>query len=211
MARDRHSGGALNSWGRGPDSGGSTFGDQLTSEVRALIEAGDVVPSREDSPGVRAQLTYLQTRKGGRDALDEAGVSRRTARAWSVRMPGKANREKINRAYWSLKAKNWAKTGTAVPKGVRKAVEPQVQARTRGRRMTVTPVDWRDVQAQAQGAQKTASERTIRPSQRSWDNLVSTWAGGDELDMDSAWMDFASELGSPPELYYEAGHVGFSL
>ncbi|MFF3159246.1 hypothetical protein [Streptomyces sp. NPDC057910] len=77
--------------------------------------------------------------------------------------------------------------------------------------MTVIPVDHRDVAPQAQGAQKTARERDMRPSNRRWDNLVNTWAGGDETQMDDAWMDYAGDIDSPPELYYEVGHVGFSL
>ncbi|MDI3390140.1 hypothetical protein QIS99_28700 [Streptomyces sp. B-S-A8] len=220
-SRERHSGGSLLGgagrlpWGRGEDSGGKAFDTQMSSEVRILMEEGEIVPRRDDSPSHRAQLAYLKTHKGGTAAMEEAGVKRRTARNWfrkrNPATPTDENKERINRAYWQLKARNWARTGTRLPQKVRASVEGQVLERARGQRMSVIPVDHRDVRPQAQGAQKRATERTYRPSEQAWTKLVGSWAADDEVDMDTAWMDNAGDLGSPPELYYEVGHVGFSL
>lgn len=212
MARLPHTGGPLGNWGRGPDSGGVTFGEHMDSEAQDLLESGDIIPPKE-LIDTTAQLDYLTSRRGGRAALDRAGVPRRTARRWQAgaRNVSRINREKINHAYWMLRATNWRRTGRPLPLTLRQAITPQLQQRAHGRRMTIEPVDSRDVAWQAQGAQNTASERTVRLSQRSWDSLINSWATGDETLMEDAWMDFTSEIDSPPELYYEVAHIGFTL
>ncbi|MBW1603911.1 hypothetical protein JJV70_17735 [Streptomyces sp. JJ66] len=184
----------------------------MDSEVQDLVESGDIIPPQE-LIDTEAQLDYLTSRRGGRAALDRAGVPRRTARRWQAgaRNVSRINREKINQAYWTLRATNWRRSGRTLPPTVRQAIAPQLRQRAHGRRMTIEPVDPRDVARQAQGAQSTASERTVRPSQRSWDRLIDSWATGDETLMEDAWMDFASEIDSPPELYYEVAHIGFTL
>ncbi|MFE2675727.1 hypothetical protein [Streptomyces hygroscopicus] len=187
------------------------FGEQLNIEVLDLMASGEVTPPADVSPNVRTQLDYLNTRKGGREAMDRAGIPARTRRGWKTRTPSPASRERINQAYWQLRATNWKRTGRTPPPPVRQAIAPRLKERAHGKRMSITPVDWRDVRRQAQGAQKVASEREIRPSRRSWDNLIDAWSSGDETDLDTAWMDFASEIDSPPELYYEVAHIGFFL
>ncbi|GAU71333.1 hypothetical protein SSP35_34_00180 [Streptomyces sp. NBRC 110611] len=209
--RQPHTGGHLGTWGRGPDSGGTTFGEQLNVEFLGLMENGDVTPPTDVSPDVRAQLKYLNSRKGGHEATECAGIPARTRRGWKTRTPSPASRQRINHAYWQLRATNWKRTGRTPPPGVREAVAPQLKERAHGKRMSITPVDWRDVRKQAQGAQKEANEREIRPSQRSWDNLIDAWSTGDETTLDTVWMDYASEIDSPPELYYEVAHIGFAL
>lgn len=211
MPRDPHTGGALGNWGRGPDSGGIVFGRQLNAEVLDLMARGDIVPPADASPGFRAQLNYLNSRQGGIEAMDNAGIPARTRRGWKTRTPSRKSRERINRAYWQLRATNWRRTGHTPPPRIREAIAPQITERAYGRRMTITPVDWRGVHQQAQGAQKTASERELRPSRRSWDALIHAWASGDETALETAWMDFSSEIDSPSELYYEVEHVGFAL
>ncbi|MEU5032333.1 hypothetical protein [Streptomyces milbemycinicus] len=211
MARQPHTGGPLHDWGRGPDSGGTVFGRQLNTEVLDLMRHSDIIPPAHASPSWRAQLTYLNNRNGGRDAMDRAGIPASTRRGWKTRTPSHISRERINQAYWQLRATNWKRTGHTPPPHIREAIAQQIKERAYGRRMTVTPVDWRDVQRQAQGAQKTASEREIRLSRRSWDNLIDAWVSGDETALDTAWMDFSSEIDSPAELYYEVEHIGFAL
>jgi hypothetical protein len=175
------------------------------------MESGEVTPPVEASPDVRTQLDYLNSRKGGIEAMERAGIPARTRRGWKTRTPSPRSQERINRAYWQLRATNWKRTGRTPPPAIRQAIAPQLKERARRKRMTITPVDYRDVRHQAQGAQKQASEREVRPSQRSWDNLIDSWASGDETALDTAWMDFATEIDSPAELYYEVGHIGFSL
>lgn len=211
MPRSPHSGGPLGNWGRGPSSGGAVFGRQLDAEVLDLLEEGEVVPSVGVSPGWRAQLSYLLKRKGGADAMDRAGIPARTRRGWKHRTPSKRSQERIRRAYWSLRAVNWRRTGHTPPVAVRKSLVGQLEERAYGKRMTITPVNWREVQAQAQGAQRTAGERELRPSRQSWDRLIGAWAAKDKDALDDAWMDFATEIDSPEELYYEVEHVGFVL
>lgn len=210
-SRDPHSGGELGDWGRGPDSGGNAFRGRLDAEVLDLLQEGELAPPTQVSPSVQAQLAYLDKRKGGSEAMDRAGIPRRTRRGWKTRTPSAKSRERINRAYWYLRAVNWRRTGHRPSRVVREALVGQLKERARGRRMTIVPVDSRDVRQQAQGAQSRATERDIRPSKRSWDDLIDAWASGDEIDMDTAWMDFASEIDSPAELYYEVAHVGFVL
>jgi hypothetical protein len=210
-ARPPHSGGPLGSWGRGPDSGGTAFGNQLNAEVLDLMERSVIIPPAHAGPTWRGQLTYLTTRQGGRDAMNQAGIPPSTRRGWPASTPNPTSRARLNRAYWQLRATNWRRTGHTPPPRVRAAITPQIRQRAHGRRMTITPVDWRDVHPQAQGAQATTSERELRPSRRAWDRLIDAWATGDETALDDAWMDFAAEIDSPPELYYEVAHVGFSL
>lgn len=214
MARPRppHSGGNLGAWGRGPDSGGATFGQHMDRETLDLLEGGEIRPPAEASPSTAQQLKYLTDRKGGPEAMRSAGIPDRTRRGWkSGRTPGAKNRERLADAYWRLRATNWRRTGRTPSPAVRTSLAPQLQERAHGRRMTITPVDSRDVAPQAQGAQSKARERTMRPSDHSWDRLVDSWANDDETALDTAWMDFASEIESPPELYYEVGDVSFML
>lgn len=77
----------MGSWGRGPDSGGTVFGEQLNIEVLDLMASGEVTPPADVSPNVRTQLDYLNTRKGGREAMDRAGIPARTHRGWKTRTP----------------------------------------------------------------------------------------------------------------------------
>jgi hypothetical protein len=211
MARPPHSGGPLGTWGRGPDSGGNVFSGQLDSEALDLMENGDIIPPVLASPGVRAQLTYLTSRKGGQDAMDRASIPASTRRGWKKHTPSAISRERINHAYWTLRATNWKRTGRPIPPAVRQAITSQLLQRAYNKRMTITPIDPRDVHPQAQGAQRLASERELRPTRRSWDGLISAWGTGDETELDTAWMNFAGEIDSPPELYYEVSHTGFSL
>lgn len=211
MAREPHTGGSLGDWGHGTDSGGSLFGRQLNAEVLDLIQRSDIIPPTHASPGWRAELNYLNSRRGGIEAMDRAGIPARTRRGWKTRTPSRISRERINRAYWHLRATNWQRTGHTPPPRIREAIAQQVRERAYGNRMTITPIDWRDVHTQAQGAQRTASEREVRPSRRSWDNLIDAWASGDKSALDAAWMGFSSEIDSPSELYYEVEHVGFVL
>ena len=187
------------------------FGKQLRSEALDLMETGQVIPPSEASPSVRKQLTYLNTRKGGSEAMSNAGIPARTRRGWPTRTPSAASRERIEQAYWALRAANWRRTGRDLPPHIRQAIAPQLTERARGKRMTIVPIDPRDVDERAQGAQSLVSEREIRPSQQSWNGLIGAWGSDDETELDTAWMSFAEEIDSPPEGYYETDHIGFSL
>ncbi|MCX3061373.1 hypothetical protein [Streptomyces beihaiensis] len=219
MPREPHSGGALGDWGRGPDSGGAAFVAEMDRQVRDLIEHGELVPPRGASPDSRRQLAYLNGLKGGaREPLLAAGVPYSTVRRWERQgfdvHPIGANTDRVARAYWGTRARNWRRTGRPVPPAVRQALAPQLKERAHGQRMTVRPVDYRDVHPQARGAQKVFTdkgERTVRPSNARWDHLVDAYAGGDETQMDDAWMIYAGDIDSPPEGYYEVASVGFMI
>jgi hypothetical protein len=51
----------------------------------------------------------------------------------------------------------------------------------------------------------------MRPSNNRWDAFTDTWATGDTDAMDTEWMDYAGDIDSPPEPYYEVRHIGFML
>jgi hypothetical protein len=219
MPRNPHTGGSLGTWGRGPDSGGKKLAGNLDAQVRDALASGRLVPDRADSPSTARQLTYLTTRKGGHDALLAAGVPKTTLRRWHREgsRPSGPNLERVNHAYWQLRGSN-LKRGRPLSPEVRQAIAPQVRQRMHGRSMTVIPLGGEAVQPQAGGAQQaaadkhhTASERTMRPSNSRWDAFTDTWATGDTEAMDTEWMDYAGDIDSPPEPYYEVRHIGFML
>lgn len=219
MPRSPHSGGSLAGWGHGSDSGGHKFIGNLDAQVRDRLAAGQLVPDRAASPTTERQLKYLNTRKGGNAALRAAGVSERTLRRWRRQgsRPTGANVERVNRAYWQLRGSN-LKRGRPLPSDIRRAVGPKVMNRMHGRSMTVIPVGGDAVEPQARGAQQvaadklhTASERTMRPSNARWDEMVNAWIDGDVNAFDEVWMDYAGDIDSPPEPYYEVRHIGFML
>ncbi|MCQ4079742.1 hypothetical protein NGB36_03820 [Streptomyces sp. RB6PN25] len=221
MPRPPRSGGDLGNWGRGADSGGRKFAANLDAQVREALASGRLVPDRADSPSVIRQLKYLGTRTGGDEALLAAGVPKSTLRRWHREgsRPSGANLERVNRAYWQLRGSNLRfSRGRPLSAEVRGAVAPQVRTRMRGRSITVIPITGEQVHPQAQGAQQvaadkhhTASERTMRPSAARWEAFIDTWATGDVEAMDVEWMDYAGDIDSPPEPYFEVRHVGFMV
>lgn len=204
-------------WGRGDDSGGKAFSTEMDRQVRALMEDGELIPPRAVSPSPRQQGAYLNGLKGIdlRAQLRDAGISDRTARRWIKRgVPGRirhANAEALNGLYWQTRARNLRRTGHDVPADVRQALADQIKERAHGQRIEIEPVDPGDVRPQARGVQARASDRSIRPSNQSWDNLTDAYATGDDIDMENEWMDFAGDIDSPPEAYYEVASIGFMI
>jgi hypothetical protein len=62
--------------------------------------------------------------------------------------------------------------------------------------------------------QITAGESILKrygPSNSRWEAFINTWATGDVAALDEEWMDYAADIDSPPEPYYEVRHIGFML
>lgn len=221
MPRQPHSGGPLGNWGRGTNSGGKALAHSLNRQLLDALESGRIFPDPANSPvDTTHQLAYLFDRQGGTQALADAGVPASTRNRWqrTGSHPSAKNADRVNHAYWSLRATNWKRTGRPPSRDVRQAIAEQLTQRMHGRSLTVIPVSAQQVQPQARGAQQTAArklhtapERTKRPSNHQWDDFLTTWATDDADALDDAWMDYCGDIDSPPEPYYEVTHIGFML
>lgn len=184
--------------------------NNLSAEVLDLLEAGDSTPTQEESPGWCAQLSYLNSCKGGEAAIADAGIRPRTRRAWKTRTPNTKNQERIHRAYWQLRATNCKRTGHTRPRcpcslgPTAEGMGPPQADDHHPRRLARRPDTGPGRPSHYPGTRDP-------PSNRRWDHLIDTWATGDETKLDTAWMDFASEIDSPPGLYDEVAHIGFVL
>lgn len=191
------------SWGRGK------YGESGGRHIAAAFDryaAGAFFKSDPDSArGFEARLNYLLKHEGGGEAMASAGLRPKTGQVvdWltgDVR-PNKGTRERVDKAYRSLRGKNIAR-----------GLKHKLARDGRGTRVTVEPLPPGKVppEQRRRQAQFQDRETTIRP--RDWNRFVDAWADGDDDALDDAWMDdVAGDLGSPPEAYFEVSHVGFAI
>lgn len=192
----------MTEWGRGKygESGGRHIARAFDAYAADRFFKSDPDSAR----GFEARLRYLLQHRGGGEAMHREGLRPTTGRVvdWltgDVR-PNRATRERIDRAYRHLRRENIAR-----------GLKHRLARDGRGTRVTVEPLAPSKVPPEQRRRQAQFEDRevTIRP--REWSRYVDAWADGDDDALDDAWMDTAGDLGSPPEAYYEVGHVGFSI
>lgn len=187
------------SWGHGKygESGGRKIGEAFDR-----FAADSYFRSSPDSErGFEARLRYLLQHGGGAEAMHAQGLRPTTGRVvdWltgDVR-PTRQTRARMDAAYRQVRRRN-----------VARALKQKLST---GRRVTVEPLPASRVPADQRRRQAQFSDRevTIRPS--GWNGLVDAWEDDDLEGLDDEWMDIAGDMGSPPEAYYEVGHVGFTI
>ncbi|WP_424889089.1 transcriptional regulator [Streptomyces sp. XH2] len=166
--------------------------------ARKLDElAGGITTPVTARRGLMARLHYLTRTAHARKAAHDAGltVTDRTLKAWldGRRSPSKANLERIERAYRTVRRQN-----------VARHLLRRLNA-SGGTRVEIHPLNQSQV---PRPLQRVVEYRTMNV--RRWDRIVAAWAAGDDRGLDDAWADTIVDLGSQWGQYEYVTNIGFA-
>ncbi|MFE6189141.1 transcriptional regulator [Streptomyces sp. NPDC056465] len=153
----------------------------------------------ESDRGLAARLNYLTKTDAGYEAMDRAGihVSPRTLMAWLAeeRRPNKANRSRLDAAYWDLRRRNVAAD-----------LKKRLNNNGRGTRMEINPVDQSRVEDKRRRelSSRSLSVRGV------WDRAVDAWMDDDVEELDAIWDDIIQDLGSDYDAYSNVSSIGWA-
>jgi hypothetical protein len=144
-------------------------------------------------------MNYLST-PAGHQAMRQAGITatRRTMDAWQTgkRMPNRANRARLDSAYWDLRRRN---------------VAADLKRRLHsggGTRVEIDPADQSNVHIKHRRALNTR-RLTIRP--RHWDAAVDAWLADDARALKDLWdNEITPDLGTDYDAYTYVSSVGWA-
>ncbi|MFJ9154165.1 transcriptional regulator [Streptomyces sp. NPDC102270] len=167
--------------------------------ARKLDElAGGIATAVTAKRGWMARLHYLTKSAQTLKAAQDAGltVTHRTLKAWleGKRRPSKANLERIDQAYRTVRRHN-----------VARHLLRRLNRDGRGTRVEIHPLNQSQV---PQPLQRVVEYRTMNV--RRWDRIVGSWAAGDHQSLDDAWQDTIVDLGSQWGQYEYVTNVGFA-
>ncbi|MET9663118.1 transcriptional regulator [Streptomyces sp. NPDC006510] len=171
--------------------------DAVIRQLDAL--AGGIVTPVTVKRGLMARLHYLTKTDHSLAAAKDAGltVTDRTLRAWleGTRRPSKANLERIDAAYRTVRRRN-----------VARHLLVRLNRDGRGTRVEVHPLNQSQV---ARPLQRVVEYRTMNV--RRWDRIVEAWAAGDLQGLDDEWTtDVLPDLGSRWGQYEYVTNIGFA-
>ncbi|MEU7134858.1 transcriptional regulator [Streptomyces sp. NPDC046261] len=166
--------------------------------ARKLDElAGGIATPVTAKRGLIARLHYLTKSAKSRQAAKDAGltVTDRTLTAWlqGKRHPSKANLQRIEGAYRTVRRHNVAR---------------HLLARLNadgGTRVEIHPLNQSQVPRRLQ---RVVEYRTMNV--RRWDRIVDAWATADHQALDDAWTDTIVDLGSQWGQYEYVTNIGFA-
>ncbi|MFF0561525.1 hypothetical protein [Streptomyces sp. NPDC004266] len=172
-------------------------GEALILELNRIVYSSGISSPVASKRGLSARLRYLDS-PAGRAALKEQGVTARTIRSWMTgkATPTKANRERIDSAYWGRRRENLIRSGW---------LKRHLDNHGRGRRMEIYPVD--QSQVPAERSRPTLQQRSITV-RYIWGDLVDAWASQDADTVDEIWDDVISDLDSDYNAYAHVSSVG---
>ncbi|MFB7214155.1 transcriptional regulator [Streptomyces sp. NPDC056255] len=168
--------------------------------IRQLDDlAGGIVTPVTVKRGLMARLHYLTKTDHSLAAARDAGltVTDRTLQAWleGTRRPSKANLERIDAAYRTVRRRNVARHLLA-----------RLNREGRGTRVEFHPLNQSQV---ARPLQRVVEYRTMNV--RRWDRIVDAWASGDVQGLDDEWTtDVLPDLGSQWGQYEYVTNIGFA-
>ncbi|MEU0632053.1 transcriptional regulator [Streptomyces sp. NPDC005989] len=168
--------------------------------IRQLDDfAGGIVTPVTARRGLMARLHYLTKTDHSLAAARDAGltVTDRTLQAWleGTRRPSKANLERIDAAYRTVRRRNVARHLLA-----------RLNREGRGTRVEIHPLNQSQV---ARPLQRVVGYRTMNV--RRWDRIVDAWAAGDVQGLDEEWTtDVLPDLGSQWGQYEYVTNIGFA-
>ncbi|WP_399554239.1 transcriptional regulator (plasmid) [Streptomyces anulatus] len=149
--------------------------------------------------GLAARLNYLTKTDAGYEAMDRAGihVSPRTLMAWLAeeRTPNRANRSRLDAAYWDLRRRNVAAD-----------LKHRLNNDGRGTRVEINPVDQTGVDRKHQ---RDLSSRSVNV-RGVWDRAVDAWMNDDLAELDAIWDDIIEDLGSDYDAYAYVSSIGWA-
>ncbi|MGY5001329.1 transcriptional regulator [Streptomyces griseus] len=149
--------------------------------------------------GLAARLRYLTTTDAGYEAMDRAGihVSPRTLIAWLAeeRTPNRANRTRLEAAYWDLRRRNVAAD-----------LKHRLNNNGRGTRVEINPVDQSEVERKYRRdlAGRSINVRGV------WDRAVDAWLDDDAQELDAIWDRIIEDLGSDYDGYSNVSSIGWA-
>lgn len=159
-----------------------------------------ITSSVETERGLAARLRYLTASSAGYEAMERAGISAtpRTLIAWlsEQRTPHRANRQKIDAAYWDLRRRNMAahlKRRLNAGGGTRIEIHPADQTQTQQPHR-------RDI---------TVRRLTVRSTHGIWDDMVDAWIARDNQALDTIWDEIITDIGSDWDSYAYVSSIGF--
>ncbi|MFE4399786.1 transcriptional regulator [Kitasatospora sp. NPDC056808] len=156
--------------------------------------------SVETERGLAARLRYLTTSDAGYEAMDRAGihVTPKTLMAWLAEevIPNRANRTRLDAAYWDLRRQNVAAD-----------LKRRLNNDGRGTRLEVNGVD--------QSAVERRHQRDLPPRSVNvrgiWDRAVDAWLAEDEHELDAIWDEIlVNHFGSDRDKYSKVSSIGWS-
>ena len=149
--------------------------------------------------GLSARLRYLTKTDAGYEAMDRAGihVSPRTLMAWLAeeRTPNKANRSRLDAAYWDLRRRNVATD-----------LKHRLNNDGRGTRVEINPVDQSGVERRHQ---RDVASRSIKV-RGVWDRAVDAWLDEDLAELDAIWDQIIVDIGSEYDAYSNVSSIGWA-
>ncbi|NUU24701.1 MAG: hypothetical protein HOV68_24845 [Streptomycetaceae bacterium] len=181
--------------------GGTALGRELENVLERMITEGGIKSPVTTRRGLMARMRYLTTHQGGPAALADAGITATpaTLRAWirGTRRPRPANAERIDTAYWTLRARNVL----ANPGGLKQ----HLNRGGRGTSIEIHPVN----QDTVLESRRRDNLRVRRIQGRYiWDDAVDAMAAGDEAALAAIWVDLIQELDSDYGAYTYVSQVG---
>ncbi|MFJ4839313.1 transcriptional regulator [Streptomyces sp. NPDC088746] len=171
--------------------------DALGAAIENMV-TGIASPVDSDR-GLSARLRYLTKTDAGYEAMDRAGihVSPRTLVAWLAeeRTPNKANRTRLDAAYWDLRRRNVATD-----------LKHRLNNEGRGTRVEINPVDQSGVgrRHQRELASRSINVRGV------WDRAVDAWLEEDLAGLDAVWDQIIEDIGSEYDAYSNVSSIGWA-
>ncbi|NJP65522.1 transcriptional regulator [Streptomyces spiramenti] len=157
-----------------------------------------IASSPDSRRGVNARLNYLTKSAAGRQAIMDAGISRRALAAWTAgkRSPSPKNRARLDAAYWALRRER-----------VASHLKQRLANGGRGTRIEIDPVDQSGVPLKHRRHLSIRST-TVRP--RVWEAAVDAWLTGDLDAMTDVWEGVIQDLDSGYDAYTFVSSVGWA-
>jgi hypothetical protein len=158
--------------------------------------AGYIATPISTRRGLQARLHYLTRTDHAQTAARAAGltVTGRTLRAWlnGTRTPSRKSLAAIEQAYRTVRRENVARYLLARlnRSGTRLEIHPLNQSQVG--RPYQRPVEYRSMNV------------------RHWDRIVAAWAADDDQELDDAWVDQITDLGSQWGQYEYVTTIGFA-
>ncbi|GAA2955468.1 MULTISPECIES: transcriptional regulator [Streptomyces] len=171
--------------------------DALGAAIENMVTG--IASTVDTDRGLAARLRYLTKTDAGYEAMDRAGihVSPRTLMAWLAeeRTPNRANRSRLDAAYWDLRRRNVATD-----------LKHRLNNEGRGTRVEINPVDQSGVERRHQRdvASRSISVRGV------WDRAVDAWLEEDLAELDSVWDQIIEDIGSEYDAYSNVSSIGWA-
>ncbi|MGW1496129.1 hypothetical protein [Streptomyces sp. NPDC002402] len=185
--------------------GGVALGRAMEEALSRQIREGGIRSPVTTPRGLHARLNYLHS-DAGRQAMAEAGidVKPRAMNNWftGTQQPRPANLEKIDTAYWNLRAANVLRNPGAF--------KQHLNRRGRGTAVEIHPINQDLVDEDARRPNLVGDQgiRFLPAVRYIWDDAVDAMQAGDAGKLEEIWDDIISELDSEWGAYTYVSHVG---